>query len=200
MLLECNIYVHRLRKVTAEQTSAILHSTLTIHGSRSYHNSAQSLKLSYTQLGCRKNHCAVLRFQLTYFLSKYLSYKSTDQHRSSVSLQPSYIHSLTQTHIFLLIHTFIHSPKRTYFSWSTHSFTHSNAHISLDPYIHSLTQTHIFFLIHTFIHSPKPHISLDPYIHSLAQMHIFLLIHTFIHSHSFLCSVLFCNVKSTYIF
>jgi len=55
--------LHGLRKVTAEQTLAAAHSTLTIGRSRSYHNTAHSLKLSYTEFGCRKNHCALLRFE-----------------------------------------------------------------------------------------------------------------------------------------
>ena len=124
MLLERNIYVHGLRKITVEGTSAALHSALTIHGSRSYHNSAQSLKLNYTQLGCRKNHCVLLRFESIHFLSRYLSYKSTDRHRLSVN-PPNFIHSST----------------------------HPNAHISPDPHIHPLIQTHIFPLINTCIHS-----------------------------------------------
>jgi len=105
MLLECNIHVHGLRKGTAEETSAALHSILTIRGSRSYYNTAQSLKLSYTQMGCRKNYCTLLQFESTYFLSKYLPYKSIG---CLLAYQSSY---------------FMHSTKRNYFLWSILSST-----------------------------------------------------------------------------
>jgi hypothetical protein len=108
MLLERNIYVHGLRKVTVEGTSAALHSALTIHGSRSYHNSAQSLKLNYTQLGCREKHCVLLRFESTHFLSRYLSYISTDRHRLCVN-PPNFIHSFTHTNAHISTHSSTHA-------------------------------------------------------------------------------------------